>query len=77
MIKYTIALPSTTNSTNSNASDLNSVSFNPQNNHHIDAKLPKLEINQLSDKFLGSILAAVDSKTNLPDVVKFSYLKGV
>ena len=53
MIKYTIALPSTTNSTNSNASDLNSVSFNPQNNHHIDAKLPKLEINQLSDKVFG------------------------
>ena len=53
MIKYTIALPSTANSTNSNASDLNSVSFNPQNNHHIDAKLPKLEINQLSDKVFG------------------------
>ena len=33
-----LALPSTTNSTNSNAG-ADSVSFNPQNNHHTDAKL--------------------------------------
>ena len=57
MIKYLLsridtylALPSTTNLTNSNASDLDSVSSNPQNNHHIDAKLPKVDIPKFNGK---------------------------
>ena len=82
-IETCFSLPSTTNPTITNASDLDSVSFNPQNNNHIDAKLPKIEIPKFSSKptewqsFLDQFSAAVDNKTNIPDVVKFSYLKGV
>ena len=43
-IETCLTLPSTTNPTISNASDVDSVSSNPQNNNHIDAKLPKIEI---------------------------------
>ena len=81
--KTSLALPSTTNPTNSNASDLDSVPSNSHNNHHIDAKLPKTEIPKFNGKpiewqsFWDQFYAAVDSKTNIPDVVKFSYLKGV
>ena len=51
--------------------------------NHIDAKLPKIEIPKFNSKptewqsFWDPFSAAVDSKTNIPDVIKFSYLKGV
>ena len=92
MIKYTIqyqrletffALPSTTNATISNASDLHSVSSNPQNKNHIDAKLPNIEIPKFNGKSAewqsswDQFFAVVDSKTNIPDVANFFYLKGV
>ena len=73
----------TTNPTISNASDFDSASFNPQNKNHIDAKLPKKETPKFNGKpiecqsFWDQFFAAVPSKTNIPDVVKFSYLKGV
>ena len=79
-----LSLSSATNPTITNASSgLDSVSSNPQNNNHIDAKLPKIEIPKFNGKpiewqsFWDQFSAAVDSKTNIPDVVKFSYLKGV
>ena len=74
---------STANPTISNASDLDSVSSKPQNNNHMDAKLTKIQIPKFNSKpiewqsFWDQFSAAVDSKTNIPDVVKFSYLKGV
>ena len=83
MIQTCLALPSTTDPTNSNGSDLDSVSSNPNNNHHIDAKLPKIKIPKFNGKpiewqsFQDQFSSAVDSKTNIPDVVKFSHLKGV
>ena len=73
----------TTNPTISNASDFDSASSNPQNKNHIDAKLPKKETPKFNGKpiecqsFWDQFFAAVPSKTNIPDVVKFSYLKGV
>ena len=82
-IETCFSLPSTTNPTITNASDLNSVSSNPQNNNHIDVKLAKIEIPKFNGKpiewqsFGDQFSAAIDSKTNIPDVVKFSYLKGV
>ena len=82
-IETSLFLPSTTNPTITNASDLDSVSSNPQNNSHVDAKLPKIEISKFNGKpiewqiFWDQFSAAIDSKTNIPDVVKFSYLKGV
>ena len=78
-----LSLSSATNPTITNASDLDSVSSNPQNNSHVDAKLPKIEISKFNGKpiewqiFWDQFSAAIDSKTNIPDVVKFSYLKGV
>ena len=42
-IETCLALPSTTNSTNFSASDLYNPSSNPQNNHHIAAKLSKID----------------------------------
>ena len=82
-IETCLSLPSTTNPTITNASDLNSVSSNPQNNNHIDVKLSKIEIPKFNGKpiewqsFGDQFSAAVDSKTNIPDIVKFSYFKGV
>ena len=82
-IETCLSLPSTNNPIITNASDLDSVSSNPQNNNHIDAKLPEIEIPKFNGKpiewqsFWDQFSAAVDSKTNIPDVVKFSYLKGV
>ena len=82
-IETCLTLPSTTNPTISNASDLESVSSNPQNNNHIDAKLPRIEIPKFNSKqvewqsFWDQFSAAVDGKANIPDVVKFSYLKSV
>ena len=82
-IETCLSLSSATNPTITNASDLDSVSSNPQNNNHIDAKLPEIEIPKVNGKpiewqsFWDQFSAAVDSKTNIPDVVKFSYLKGV
>ena len=82
-IETCLSLPSTTNPTITNASDLDSVSSNPQNNNHVDAKLPKIDISKFNDKpiewqiFWDQFSEAIDSKTNIPDVVKFSYLKGV
>ena len=79
-IETCLALPSTTNPTISNASDLGSVSSNPQNNNH---QLPKIKISKFNGKpierlsFWDQFSAAVDSKTNIPDAVKFSYLEGV
>ena len=49
-IETCLALPSTINPTSSNGSDLDSVSSNPQNNNHIDVKLPKIEIPKFSGK---------------------------
>ena len=78
-----LTLPSTTNPTISNASDLESVFSNPQNNNHIDAKFPRIEIPKFNSKqiewqsFWDQFSAAVDGKANIPDVVKFSYLKSV
>ena len=72
-----------TNPTTSNASDFDSASSNPQNNNPIDPKLPKKETPKFNGKpiecqsFWNQLFAAVPSKTNIPDVVKFSYLKGV
>ena len=43
-IETYLALQSTTNPTNSNVSDLDGASSNPQNNNHIDDKIPKIEI---------------------------------
>ena len=77
------SLPSTTNPTISSTSDLDSISSNPQNNNHIDAKPPKIEIPKFNGKsiewpsFWDQFSAAADSKINIPDVVKFSYLKVV
>ena len=82
-IETCLSLSSATNPTIINTSDLDSVSSNPQKNNHIDAKLPKTEIPKFNGKpiewqsFWDQFSAAVDSKTNIPDVVKFSYLKGV
>ena len=82
-IEACLSLPSTTNPTITNASDLHSVSSNPQNNNLIDAKLPTIEIPKFDGKaiewqsFWNQFSAAVDSKTNIPDVVKFTYLKGI
>ena len=82
-IETCLALPSTTNPTISNASDLGSVSSNPQNNNHVVAKLSKIEIRKFNGKPIerqslwDQFSAAVDSKTNIPDVVKFSYSEGV
>ena len=81
-IETWLALPSTANSTNSNASNLDSVSSNPKHNHHINAKLLKVEIPKCNGKplvwqsFGDQFSAAVDSKINIPDVVKFSFSKG-
>ena len=49
-IETCLALPSITNPTNSNASDLDSLSSNLQNNHHIDANIPKIEIPKFNCK---------------------------
>ena len=82
-IETCLSLPTTTNPLINNASELDSVSSKPQNNNHIDAKLPKIAIPKFNGKptewqsFWDQFSAAVDSKTNIPDVVKFSYLKGV
>ena len=82
-IETCLTLPSTTNPTISNASDLDNVSSNPQNNNHTDVKLPKIEVPKFNGKpiewqsFWDQFSAAVDSKINIPDVVKFSYLKGI
>ena len=68
-IQTCLALPSATNSTNSNASDLDKVSSNPQNNHHIEAKPSKIEIPKFNSKliewqsFWDQFSAAVDSTT--------------
>ena len=81
-IETWLALPSTANSTNSNASNLDSVSSNPKHNHYINAKLLKVEIPKCNGKPLvlqsfGDLFsAAVDSKINIPDVVKLSFSKG-
>ena len=80
-IETCLALPSTTNPANSNASDLDSASSNQQNNNHIHAKLPKIEIPKFNGKpiewqsFLDQCSTGDDSTTNTPDAVKFSYLK--
>ena len=77
-IETCLSLPSTTNPTISNASDLNSVSSNPQNSNLTDVKLPKIEIPKFNGKpiewqsFCDQISAAVHSKANIADVVKFS-----
>ena len=77
-IETCLSLPSTTNPTISNASDLDSVSSNPQNSNLTDVKLPKIEIPKFNGKpiewqsFCDQISAAVHSKTNIADVVKFS-----
>ena len=82
-IETCLALPSATNSTNSNASYLDGVSSNPKHSHHFDAKLPKVDKLKFNGKpiewqsFGNRFSTAVDSKTNIPDVVKFSLLKGV
>ena len=71
-IETCLTLPSTTNPTISNASDLESVSSNPQNNNHIDAKLPRIEIPKFNSKqiewqsFWDQFSAAVDGKANIP-----------
>ena len=76
-IETCLSLSSATNPTITNASDLDSVSSNPQNNNHIDAKLPKIELPKFNGKpiewqfFWYQFFAAVDSKTDRPDVVKF------
>ena len=77
-IETCLSLPSTTNPTISNASDLDSVSSNPQNSNLTDVKLPKIEIPKFNGKpiewqsFCDQISAAVHSKANIADVVKFS-----
>ena len=83
-IETCLSLSSATNPTITNASSgLDSVSSNPQNNNHIDAKLPKIEIPKFNGKpiewqsFWDQFSTAVNSKADIPDVVKFSYLKGV
>ena len=82
-IETCLSLSSATNPTITNASGLDSVSSNPQNNNHIDAKLPKIEIPKFNRKpiewqsFWDQFPAAINSKANIPDVVKFSYLTGV
>ena len=82
-IETCLALLSTTNPTISNASDLDSVSSNLQSNNYIDPKLPNIERPKFNGKsiewqsFWDQFFASVDSKTNIPDVVKFSYLKRV
>ena len=73
---------STANPTNSSSSDLDSVSSNPRNNNHIDGKIPTIEIPKFNGKsiewqrFWDQFSTAIDSKTNIPNVVIFSYLKG-
>ena len=73
---------STANPTNSSSSDLDSVSSNPWNNNHIDGKIPTIEIPKFNGKsiewqrFWDQFSTAIDSKTNIPNVVIFSYLKG-
>ena len=82
-IETCLALLSTTNPTISNATDLDSVSSNLQSNNYIDPELPNIERPKFNGKsiewqsFWDQFFASVDSKTNIPDVVKFSYLKGV
>ena len=49
-IETCFSLPSTTNPTIPNASDLDTASSSPQNNNHIDAKRPKLEIPKFNGK---------------------------
>ena len=67
-IETSLALPSALNSTNSNASDLDDVSSSPQNNHHIDPKLSKIEIAKFHGKpiewqsFWDQFSAAVELK---------------
>ena len=51
-IETCLVLPSTTNPINSTARDLDGVSSNPQNNHHNDAKPPKIEIPKLNGKLI-------------------------
>ena len=57
--------------------------FRLQSKHHIDTKFPKTEIPKLNGKliewlsFWDQFFAVVDSKTNILDVIKFFYLKGV
>ena len=69
-IETSLALPSTTNSTNFSASDLYNASCNRQNNHHIAAKLSKIEIPKFhgkpveSQSFCDQFSVAVDSKTS-------------
>ena len=70
-----------TNPTNSNASDLDSVSSNPRNNHLIDAKLSKIQIPKFNGKPIkwqnfGISFLQLFIVKHIPDVVKFSYLKG-
>ena len=56
-IETWLALPSTANSTNSNASNLDSVSSNPKHKHHINAKLLKVEIPKCNGKpWCGKVL---------------------
>ena len=59
------------------------MSSNQQNNYHIDAKLPKIEISKFHGKPIewqriwDQFSAGDDSTTNIPDVLRCSYLKGV
>ena len=82
-IETCLSLPSTNNPIITNASDLDSVSSNPQNNNHIDAKLPEIEIPKFNGKpiewqnFWDQFSAAADSKTNIHEVANFFYLKSV
>ena len=70
-----------TNPKNSNASDLDSVSSNPRNNRLIDAKLSKIQIPKFNGKPIkwqnfGISFLQLFIVKHIPDVVKFSYLKG-
>ena len=81
-IEICLPLPSTTNSANSSAGDLDTVSYNPQNNHDIDAKLPKIEIPKFNGKlnewqsFWISFLQRLTVKQIYPMLLNL-YLKGV
>ena len=54
-IEICLSLPSTTNPIIPNASDLDTTSSSPQNNNHIDAKLPKLEIPKFNGKTIDKV----------------------
>ena len=76
-IEVYLSLSSTTNPTITNTSHLYSLSYNPQNNNHIDAKLPKIERPNFNSKpiewqsFWDQFSAAVDSKRIYPTLLNF------